>query len=130
MDVNRLEGNSVQAPSLPPPPPVRTTNGGGLLTAASPIAPAAASTALDSRYAEPQTEGIESLRRAVAAVNTSIATHGRHLSINFHEPTGRRVVTVYDSETNQAIREIPPEKVLDAHASILELAGLFVDQRG
>ena len=122
MDVNRLEGTGVQVQA--PPSPVRTTNGGSL-AAAAPVAPA-----YEPRQAEAQVPGIESLRRAVAAVNTSIASHMRHLSINFHEPTGRHVVTVYDSETNQAIREIPPEKVLDAHASILELAGLFVDRRG
>ena len=119
MDVNRLENAGVQAPA---PPPVRATNG-GTYAAAAPAAP-------EPRQTEPQAPGIESLRRAVATLNTSIASHMRHLSINFHEPTGRHVVTVYDSETNQAIREIPPEKVLDAHASILELAGLFVDRRG
>ena len=120
MDVNRLETTGLQAPT----PPVRTTNGG------TQTAPTPAAVTYEPRAAEPQAPGIESLRRAVAAVNTSIASHMRHLSINFHEPTGRNVVTVYDSETNQAIREIPPEKVLDAHASILELAGLFVDRRG
>ena len=122
MDVNRLESAGLQA--APPPPPPRPVNGGSL-AAAAPAAPS-----YEPRQAEQQTAGVESLRRAVAAVNTSIASHMRHLSINFHEPTGRHIVTVYDSETNQAIREIPPEKVLDAHASILELAGLFVDRRG
>ena len=116
MDVTRLES---AVNTAAPPPPVRTHSAG-----AAPIQQA------ETRLAEPQAPGIESLRRAVAAVNTSIASHMRHLSINFHEATGRNIVTVYDSETNQAIREIPPEKVLDAHASILELAGLFVDQRG
>ena len=70
------------------------------------------------------------LIRAVKAVNTSLAPDMRHISINFHQPTGRTMVTVYDSETNQAIREIPPEKVLDAHAGLLELAGLLMDARG
>jgi flagellar protein FlaG len=74
--------------------------------------------------------GMDALSRAVSAINTSISSHSRHLSVSFHEATGRRMVTVYDSETNEAIREIPPQRVLDAHASILELAGLFVDRRG
>ena len=120
MDVNRLDGVAVQ----PPPPPVaRPANGAVQVQAEVPQAQA-----YDSR-AE-YVENIDTLRRAVAAVNTSIASHMRHLSINFHEPTGRHIVTVYDSETNQAIREIPPQRVLDAHASILEIAGLFVDRRG
>ena len=115
MDVTRIENAVNQV--APPPPVTRSQN-------------AALANVVQYESREPQAPGVESLRRAVAAVNTSIASHMRHLSINFHEATGRHMVTVYDSETNQAIREIPPEKVLDAHASILELAGLFVDQRG
>ena len=70
------------------------------------------------------------LTRAVAAINTALSSYMRHISINFHRPTGRNIVTVYDSATNQAIRQIPPEKVLDAHAGLLELAGLLMDARG
>jgi uncharacterized FlaG/YvyC family protein len=70
------------------------------------------------------------LQRAVSEINVSIASHGRHLSIRVHEATGRRMVTVYNSETNDVVREIPPERVLDAHANMLELAGLFMDTRG
>jgi uncharacterized FlaG/YvyC family protein len=59
-----------------------------------------------------------------------MATHRRHLSIRHHEPSNRRIVTVYDSDTNEAIREIPPESVLAAHANMLEMAGIFLDTRG
>ena len=69
------------------------------------------------------------LQRAVDSVNTSLASYQRHLSVRSHEGTGRLIVRVYDSETQEMIREIPPENVLNAHAHILELAGLFVDAR-
>jgi flagellar protein FlaG len=72
----------------------------------------------------------DSLRRAVDEINSSLAMHRRHLGIRFHEPTNRRVVTVYDSDTNDIIREIPPERVLEAHANMLELAGLFMNTLG
>ena len=119
MDVARVETTTYQAP----PPPV------GARAGATPAPEAAPVTVYEGRLADDNL-GTDLLRRAVAAVNTSIASYMRHLSINFHEATGRNIVTVYDSETNQAIREIPPERVLDAHASILELAGLFMDRRG
>jgi len=70
------------------------------------------------------------LNRAVDSINSSIEVHGRHLGIRYHEPSKRRVVTVYDSETNEVIREIPSEKVLDAYANMLEMLGIFVDTRG
>jgi uncharacterized FlaG/YvyC family protein len=77
-----------------------------------------------------RTESRDSLRRAVGEINSSIAIYRRHLGIRFHEPSGRRTVTVYDSDTNEAIRQIPPESVLEAHANMLEMVGLFMDTRG
>jgi flagellar protein FlaG len=70
------------------------------------------------------------LRRIINEINTTLETYGRHLGIQIHEATGKRMITVYDSETNEAIREIPPRNVLDAHAGLLELAGLLLDRRG
>jgi uncharacterized FlaG/YvyC family protein len=40
------------------------------------------------------------------------------------------MVTVRNTETGETVREIPPEAVLEAHAHMLELAGLFLDVRG
>jgi flagellar protein FlaG len=70
------------------------------------------------------------LERAVDELNKSLATYMRHMSINMHQATGRVMVTVYNSDTREVIREIPPEKVLDAHASLMEMAGLLVDKKG
>lgn len=81
-------------------------------------------------HAPERMEARDSLRRAVDEINTALAIHRRHLGIRIHKPTNRRVVTVYDSDTNEAIREIPPESVLEAHANMLEMVGLFLDKRG
>jgi len=70
------------------------------------------------------------LQSAVSEINSAITIYKRHLAISHHEATNRRVVTVYDSETNDVVRQIPPESVLDAHACMLEMVGLFVDARG
>ena len=39
------------------------------------------------------------------------------------------MVKVINSETNEVIREIPPEKILDLVAKMWELAGILVDER-
>jgi flagellar protein FlaG len=70
------------------------------------------------------------LERAVTELNKSLAYHMRHMSIDLHAATGRKMVTVYDTDTKEIIREIPPQKVLDAHASLLEMAGLILDTKG
>ncbi|MCL2387119.1 MAG: flagellar protein FlaG [Defluviitaleaceae bacterium] len=108
------------------PAPVPAPGSGEFAPAA---AQAPAPQVSEARPAETRSEG-DSLRRAVDGINSSLATHGRHLSIRHHEPTNRRIVTVYDSNTNEIVREIPPERVLAAHANMLEMAGLLMDTRG
>ena len=134
MDVNRVAGYQ-----SPPPPAPGTGEFVAPEVVAAPVpAPASppvqmdvqAFVAAEARGAEQRPDSTDVLNRAIGEINSSIAIHGRHLSVAFHEATGRRMVTVYDSVTNEAIREIPPQRVLDAHASILELAGLFMDTRG
>jgi flagellar protein FlaG len=39
------------------------------------------------------------------------------------------MVKVIDENTGEVIREIPPKKILDMVANMLELAGLLVDER-
>lgn len=140
MEVNRIAANPAPTPPTPPPPPpppASAGNGSEVAVRASyvPAQPTAPSELPAPQMPErmernERTEVSSVLRRVVNDINTTIETYGRHLSIRLHEATGRHIVTVYDSSTNEAIREIPPERVLDAHAGLLELAGLLVDARG
>jgi flagellar protein FlaG len=47
----------------------------------------------------------------------------------YHEKTNRVMIKITDSETNEIIKEIPPEKTLDMIAKIWELAGILVDDK-
>ncbi len=51
------------------------------------------------------------------------------LSFKYHEDTNRISITVTDSDTDEVIREIPPEKALDMLAKAWEMAGLLVDEK-
>ena len=51
------------------------------------------------------------------------------LNFKYHEATKRVSITVYDKETKEVIREIPPEKSLDMLEKMWELAGMVVDDR-
>jgi uncharacterized FlaG/YvyC family protein len=53
----------------------------------------------------------------------------RRMEFSIHEKTGDIIVKVYDAETNEIVREIPPEKIKDLVANILERAGLLMDKR-
>lgn len=66
---------------------------------------------------------------AIDRVNRALAGSNRKFEISIHEKTKGVMVKVIDSETNQLIREIPPEKILDMVAKLWEMAGLIVDER-
>lgn len=73
----------------------------------------------------------EKIKSAVDDLNKQVKSNLRHTQCNFkyHEDTNRISITVKDSETDEVIREIPPEKALDMLAKAWELAGLMVDER-
>jgi flagellar protein FlaG len=71
----------------------------------------------------------EVIEKVIAQVNKAIMTYDREMHIRVHEKTKRIMVKVMDTQENKVIREIPPEKVLDAFARTLELAGILIDKR-
>ena len=65
----------------------------------------------------------------IKEANKAIRIVNRELEFSVHEKTKDIIVRVIDAETKEVIREIPPEKILDLVANILEMAGLLVDER-
>ena len=68
------------------------------------------------------------MNRAFNEANRRLAPTRSELHIRVHDVTRDIMVVVKNSETGDVIREVPPEKVLDAIASAWEMAGLFVDE--
>lgn len=66
---------------------------------------------------------------AIERANKAISGVTTNCRFSIHEKTKEIMVKVIDSETNQVIREIPPEKILDLVAKLWEMAGLIVDER-
>lgn len=48
----------------------------------------------------------------------------------YDEDTKRITIKVYDSDSDELIREVPPEKSLEALKKVWELAGIIIDQKG
>ncbi|NLK00890.1 MAG: flagellar protein FlaG [Clostridia bacterium] len=67
-------------------------------------------------------EAIEHANNAFQVVNT-------RFEFSIHEGTKEIMVKIINTENDEVIREIPPEKILDIMAKIWELAGIFVDER-
>jgi len=66
---------------------------------------------------------------AVERINRAIEGSSRRFQYSVHEVTNDIMIKVIDETTNEVIREIPPKKILDMVASMMEMAGLLVDER-
>lgn len=70
------------------------------------------------------------LIEAVNAGNKELKKMETNLRFSIHEKTQQVMVKIVNSDTEEVIREIPSEKILDLVASIMERAGILLDKRG
>jgi flagellar protein FlaG len=64
---------------------------------------------------------------AVERLNKAAKALTSELRFSVHQETHRIMVRIVDSD-GTVIREIPPERVLDAYARMLDTLGLLVDK--
>lgn len=60
---------------------------------------------------------------------TNDAMQGTRCEFSYHEKTRRVSIKVIDKDTDEVIREIPPEKSLDMLEKMWEMAGILVDEK-
>lgn len=54
--------------------------------------------------------------------------HNVGLEFSLHKETGRTMVKVFNKDTDELVREIPPEQILDLAAKLDEMVGMLFDQ--
>lgn len=74
----------------------------------------------------------EELKSAVEKMNDALSESSprTHSRFRIHEGTGRVIVDLVDTRTDEIIKELPAEKILDLVANIWEMVGIIVDERG
>lgn len=55
--------------------------------------------------------------------------HNTTVEFSVHKATNTITFKVLDRDTGEVLREIPPEKILDLLAKMMEMAGIIVDKR-
>ncbi|WHX48719.1 flagellar protein FlaG [Paenibacillus woosongensis] len=65
----------------------------------------------------------------VDMMNKKLEELGTHIQVKVHDKTNTIMVLVMQDETNEIIREIPSEKMLDMLYNITRRVGLFVDEK-
>ncbi len=69
------------------------------------------------------------IKSAVDHANQTMRQSKTKCEFSYHEETKRVSIKVIDAETEEVIREIPPEETLEMISKMWELAGLMVDEK-
>ena len=69
------------------------------------------------------------IKNAVDHANQTMRHSKTKCEFSYHEETKRVSIKVIDTETEEVIREIPPEETLEMLSKMWELAGLMVDEK-
>lgn len=82
-------------------------------------------------YFNSDTRGYPSEKQLISWAEQATAVLQREnaaLSFRVHEGTGRTLVELIDMQSEEILREIPPEKMLDVIAGIWKWSGIIVDE--
>lgn len=69
------------------------------------------------------------IKSAVDHANTTMKHAKTKCEFSYHEETKRVSIKVIDEDTEEVIKEIPPEETLEMIAKMWELAGILVDEK-
>ncbi|MDT8363783.1 MAG: flagellar protein FlaG [Nitrosomonas sp.] len=124
MITNPAIGASDFLPQVTPPQGVnRAATRETADVSASPSAPAAAPVAPAEKSSPEQVED------AVKQIEQFTQTVAQNLKFSIDEDTGKTVVKIMDSQTNELIRQIPSEEAINISRALGDIKGmLFSDQ--
>lgn len=66
--------------------------------------------------------------RSIERANDKVMVRNTELRFSVHEKTKGIMIKVMNTDTQEVIREIPSERILDMVANFMEIAGLYVDK--
>jgi len=78
--------------------------------------------------AAPQVIDQSQIRKALEEANRKMQSLGGSLEFSVDQQTGKTVVRIIDTSTNQLIRQIPSEEMLTIAKSLDRLQGLLIKQ--
>jgi len=83
----------------------------------------------ESRVSESDLEeGRAEIEKTVEDMNSFLKSQRKTLSFFVDKDSGRYGVKVVDSKTNEIVKQIPPDEVLDIAAKIKDMIGALIDK--
>lgn len=77
----------------------------------------------------PRTPDIGEVQKALEEVEKAVAPMAQSLQFSLDKDSGKTVVKVMDTDTNEVIRQIPSEEVLAISKAVDKLKGLLLKQQ-
>ena len=71
----------------------------------------------------------ESLEQAIDELNHAVSVLNHRINFSIDEETGRLMAKVIDAQTNEVIKQIPPERVMAFVRRFQEFIGLLLDEK-
>ncbi|WP_217596233.1 flagellar protein FlaG [Cohnella sp. GbtcB17] len=71
----------------------------------------------------------QAIKKAIEKANKAMDGYERRFEYSVHQKTGDLLIKVVNTETNEVMREIPNEKLLDLMDKLQELAGINIDEK-
>ena len=71
----------------------------------------------------------DNVTRAVEQLNEDFQADNRKFEYSYHNETGKFVIKMIDKETDEVIRQVPAQKILDYASGLMEYLGLNVDSK-
>lgn len=70
-----------------------------------------------------------SMDAAMSELNRKLATQDTRCEYRYDEDTNRVAIKIIDKNTDEVIKEIPPEETLESIKKIWEIAGIILDEK-
>ncbi|WP_107942133.1 flagellar protein FlaG [Metasolibacillus fluoroglycofenilyticus] len=71
----------------------------------------------------------DKLQEAVDSINEFLQIQHKASKFVYHEGLDKYYVQLVDTDTEEVIKEIPPEQILNAFYELKKLAGMIVDEK-
>ena len=137
MEVNSTIAASYQQPAPKPVAPVQSDGfvpvDAGTIPVQQTVLPTQQTGTGQQDGQQGQTQGRQptkdEIKSAISHANKHAHFGNTSAQFSYHEKTKRISVKIFDKDTNEVIREIPPEETLDMIAKMYELAGIMIDEK-
>lgn len=83
----------------------------------------------ENGQANKQNDSFNQLKSAIDMANVKLRFTKTRCEFEYYEDISRVAIKVIDRETDEVIREIPPEETLELVQKLWELAGILVDEK-